>query len=634
MIFNYSYDIVSLIVLIVIAIKFFTSRQFPAFSNKMYGILLGIGIIDLASDIIGSILINGAIIPVPVVLVYIINTINYISQILLTAAMFLYTVALMGNNKHIAMSKYVLASIPAAFFIVLLLITIPQNLVFTVAVDGNYGYGPFSIATYVCVAIYFVLVLGLIVLKPKQLSKKERASIFAYIGIAVITVIIQKLYPAELLTGTGVAISFLIMFFTIQDPSLTIDAETGVFTGNAMKKMFDIKYDAKSNFHIAVIEMHGLHNMYMLYGRKIGNECLKRVGDFILAYKKSWVYRAGDALFIASFATEKELAEFAKDFETHKYDTLDLSNNISIVPGLTMVCINNALQFTGTRELMAVVENAFDKNNILPIKGKSVYLSKDDIYGYKRNVIIEDEIKEELPNDSNFFTVYQPIYSLKDNKYASLEALTRYNSKLLGRVKPEEFIPIVEKQGLAIQFDEMVTRKVFTDIVNGTFAELDLDSIHINLSAASFAYRGFIDKLVKMIDEYKIDPSFVVFEITETSDILSSDFLARHFKILNDAGFGLALDDFGTGYANIQRLFNLPFSHVKLDKTLIKGSSKFLGDLVNLLKNFSMEIIAEGIEDERQLKLVEEAGASYIQGYYYSKPLEKEKLLDVIKNKS
>lgn len=629
--FNICYDIVSLVVLLIVTFRFYKYMRFPVFSNRLFGVLLVLGNLNLIFDISATLFISN-VIDVPIWFTYLINSLYYIVQLIMGASILIFLIALIAVKTKVDRKYYLISLIPVFIFIMIFLVALPFGKVFVIRENGEYIYGPFSFITYACVGLYLAIVLIVLQVQKKNLTTSERASMYFLCLIVIVATVFQKIYPTELLSGSAIAMAFLIMFFAIQDPRYFLDPVTNVFTGDAMKKLFDYYYARNKNFHLAVIKLHGLHGIHMLYGRNAGNAALTNLSDFLLSFNKSFNFRAGDSLFLTSFKTLDELYDFSELFDEFRKKP-QLCDNVSITQRYTMLCVKDVKYFKNTRELMAVIENAFDDSNIIPIKQKITFLTDAQIIKHKSNVVIEENIKNDLPTGNNFFMKYQPIYSTKRNKFISAEALIRYNSDSLGVVKPSDLMPIIEQRGLATQLDYMVVKMVFSDIKNDIFKKLDLESIHVNLSAATFFSKDTISEIVVLAKKMKIDPGFVTFEITETETSLSEKLAIESSNILRKAGFGLALDDFGTGYANIKRAAKFPFTHVKLDRILVQETPNLVKYTIALFRGLNLHIIAEGVETSEHNSLIVDNDVDLIQGFYYSKPLTINELKDLLKNR-
>ena len=627
--YNISYDIISLIVLLIVGYRFFKLKRFPIESNLLYGYLLVIGCLNLLFDFAGSLTVRPGS-NAPIWIAYLFNILYYICQIILPAALVVYLFALIENRRHVDRKWFIISLIPAALFLLIFLISMPLGLMFKIGNNHEYIYGPLSFITYACSAIYLLAMFALEIIRRKDFSRFERMSINILGILSISAMIIQFIFPNQLLVGSAVMLSFLIMYFTIQDPQRLLDSETGIFNMRALTLTMNSGYTSHKDFCIAAFKLHGLHNIYMLHGRETGDMVLKKVGAYLSRYETAECFRTGDSVFVAFFKTEADLRQFVKDFDIVRTKPVQI-NNVEFVPELTLICIEHAKRLNGSEEVITVIENAFENRNIESIHNKTVWLTAEDLDFYRRNIIIENELKKDLQTGENFQIYYQPIFSIKDGRFTSAEALVRYKSETLGRLRPDEFIPLAEDKGYITMLDEVVVKIVFNEIEHGTFKGMGLNNIHINLSGATFTSEKIIKKIIDLADNYEIDRSFIVFEITETAATLSGNMLVNCAMMIRDAGFGLALDDFGVGYANIKRLLDMPFSHIKLDKCLAEEASVFIGEITNLFRHFNMSIIAEGVETEEQLSAISEAGVDMIQGFYYARPMPIEDFSELLK---
>ena len=224
--------------------------------------------------------------------------------------------------------------------------------------------------------------------------------------------------------------------------------------------------------------------------------------------------------------------------------------------------------------------------------------------------------------------VYQPIYDVNKNKFNHFEALIRLANNELGYVGPGEFIPIAENAGLANEIDNFVFEETCAFLQRNP----EIETLEINVSCAEF-FNNPSDRYINTIEKYGIDPKRICLEITETIAVKYPEKTQEFMNDLGQYGVQFAMDDFGSGYSNIARFITLPFSIAKLDKTLLNESNQisiFFDAAVHLFKNLNIPIVIEGVENEKQLDYVKKKKIDYVQGYYFSKPLEEDILIDFL----
>jgi len=243
---------------------------------------------------------------------------------------------------------------------------------------------------------------------------------------------------------------------------------------------------------------------------------------------------------------------------------------------------------------------------------------------FEKEVMLQQNFHQAIV-DEEFVVYYQPKVNPKTNKMVGAEALVRWQTKDGKLVPPGDFIPLFEKKGQIVELDEYVFRHVCKEQALRKRMGFRVTPVSINLSRNSIGQSNLIKKYRSIVDEYRINPACVPIEITESAAVSSSEIesLIKEFKAF---GFSLHMDDFGVGQSTIVSLGSLCFDVVKLDKSIIdeigdeKGES-IIKVLSEMIKNFGMEVVAEGVEKEDQVKFLESQGITVIQGYYYSKPL-------------
>ena len=218
-----------------------------------------------------------------------------------------------------------------------------------------------------------------------------------------------------------------------------------------------------------------------------------------------------------------------------------------------------------------------------------------------------------------------------------MEALVRLIDENLGFVPPDEFIPIAEKNGDILVIGEIVLEKVCAFIEEYHPEDYGIKSIHVNLSVVQCMQENIGIRLLNIIDKYKIPHGLIDFEITESTADNSSENLDKIMDEFNKKGIDFSLDDYGTGYSNQSNLMRYPYSIVKIDKSLVWACDSnpkafiSLKHTIAMIKDLDMKVLAEGVETQHHIDLLEKIGCEFLQGYFYSRPLPITELMDVIK---
>jgi len=223
---------------------------------------------------------------------------------------------------------------------------------------------------------------------------------------------------------------------------------------------------------------------------------------------------------------------------------------------------------------------------------------------------------------------YQPVVSSDGSRIEGVEALLRWKHPARGMVPPLVFIPVAERSTLIHELGDWVIRRAFADSRNWP----DIVTA-VNLSPAQLQTPGFVERIAALAAEIGVDPKMIELEITETTLISNIEEAADQMRSLMKLGFRIALDDFGSGYAGLAYLTQIPFTKVKIDRSLVSGlqsrpeADEVVRAIVGLGKALGLSITAEGVENADQLRVLAAAGCTYMQGFLFHRPLTIDELL-------
>ena len=247
----------------------------------------------------------------------------------------------------------------------------------------------------------------------------------------------------------------------------------------------------------------------------------------------------------------------------------------------------------------------------------------------------EKLITEALKND-RLEVWYQPIFSTKQHRFTSAEALVRIRDEDGFLIPPGSFIEIAERNGSILQVGETVFRKVCRFLSENSLDKYGIKYIEVNLSMVQCAYGHLAKDYIAIMEEYGVNSDRINLEITESASTSAKKVLLENMKELMKYGVNFSLDDFGTGQSNLDYIADMPVEIVKFDKGMTNayfesGKTKYIMDAAtNMIQGMNLKIVSEGIETEEQYKVMKEMGINYIQGYYFSKPLPEKEFLEFI----
>jgi diguanylate cyclase (GGDEF)-like protein len=258
------------------------------------------------------------------------------------------------------------------------------------------------------------------------------------------------------------------------------------------------------------------------------------------------------------------------------------------------------------------------------------YVAGMSLYTIDR-LSIETDLRKALDR-KEFELFYQPQVCLLSGKVASNEALIRWRHPERGLLSPIHFIDIIEETGLIVPIGKWVLHEACRQHAAWVAKGLEPMCVSVNISAMQFYQADFSEMVRSVIADHGMDPSYLELELTESLFMFKMDSVLKTLSELHDFGIKIAIDDFGTGYSNLGYLKRFPIDKLKIDQSFIRHlesepiNVEIVRAIAALGKSMSMELVAEGVETEEELALVQSNGCEFVQGYRYSKPLPPDQL--------
>lgn len=380
---------------------------------------------------------------------------------------------------------------------------------------------------------------------------------------------------------------------------------------------------SNTKFHLLFVDLDNFKAANDNFGHDFGDHILIEVAQRLngcCSTSQHLVTRySGDEFIILAFdldtfeveaLAKKILQEVAKPYLIRN-NRLNLSASIGVAH-----CPTDASSFEKLKRLsdFALYESKKSKNTYTLFHEQLQQRYLDDLS-------LENQLKDALKN-SEIDIVFQPQVS-KDGGLLGLESLVRWNSKAFGPVPPNRFIPIAEQAGLMPE----IGRFIINNALKGASALAPLDfALSINISVKQFYSSGFADYVLQQVEQSGIPAQRLKIEITESLFIQDLDYVLGIINQLKTAGVSISLDDFGTGYSSLSLLKKLPIDELKIDKSFVddivedQDSRALLQGIINIAHKMNFTIVAEGVETQEQLQILDQLGCEIFQGYYFYKP--------------
>lgn len=534
------------------------------------------------------------------------------------------------NKKHEKLVKFSL-HIPNVLFILIVLSNVKTGWLFYY--DDTLGYvrGPLKNITYVTTAIYIIYCLLIALHNRKTLTRKVFFVLCAYPVLSMAIISIQFFHPYLIMTGVTAMAPMFLTYLTIQSDFLDYDLTTGLLTEQHLSNTIN----QSKNSNLIVISLENYNTIYENQGYVETNFLLFKIARKISAsFPKDAYHISTDRFAVLGSNMDKmreSILKICKDIQNFQADENRLLHIETRCVGVKIP--ENAKNYSNAMELVSEMLSNSRKSKI---KGDKHFFLCDEIYEEKvrRINMIQDILERELNVDSHMYQVYfQPIYSIKKEKFVYAEALSRLIDTEIGTIRPDEFIAVAETRGLIEKLGNVAFEKICKFISEH---KETVQAVSVNFSVNQLSNPYIVENVLSTINKYGIKPENIIMEITESIFIDDLESIKERMIRLADAGIIFYLDDFGTGYSNFANVVELPFSTIKFDRSMVlsmeskEESRSLISSLISAFKQSGLKILMEGVENQTQDKMVREAGADLIQGFLYKRPVCEQEALEVL----
>lgn len=414
------------------------------------------------------------------------------------------------------------------------------------------------------------------------------------------------------------------LLFAAYHDSLT-DLYNRSWLSTMMKVQIKETTEKNEKFGILLFDIDNMKDINDSRGHNAGDELLKQVATILKLMESKTVTatRFGGDEFVLLYKNIKDRDEAIeiskKALRFLNAEGIGISGGISIFPDDSKK-YEDLLKFADMAKIEAKKNG---KNNVACFHSlmQEKFLSK---------LNIETKMSKAMAS-RNFQLYYQPQFDAKTKELRGFEALLRWYDSDLGWISPEQFIPLAEETHLVVPLGDWVMTTALATIKEWEMKFSFNGIMSVNVSPVQFVQEDFIEKLFKKIEKSGIDKKHLEIEITEGVLIDNVEDTISKLNKIREQGVGLSLDDFGTGYSSLRYLQLLPLTTLKIDKSFVSNiaakdgfEANLTESIISLVSKMGLNTIAEGVENEEQLKMIQKFNCRTIQGFLLGKPMPKE----------
>ena len=412
------------------------------------------------------------------------------------------------------------------------------------------------------------------------------------------------------------------------------DSLTGLYTEQAFfhysRRIMQFRPDKK--MHVIIGRIKDFELIISIYGRKKANELLCYMASI---YNKKFKYgllaKKGKASFLCLLSDDYKLDHQRMDNVINEFTENAPIKGIRIKYGIYKN-IDKNLPITTICDYASMAAETVMEDYNCDYAYYTDELAQKRIY----NQMIENCFTDALKN-KEFIIYYQPKIDVITEKVIGAEALVRWQRTDGSMISPENFIPIYEKNGQIQKLDAYIFGQVCRLQKRILDESKKLLSVSVNLSRSSILCEEIVEQYTKIVRENDIPITCVPLEITESASVYGQKVVKVAERLLQ-SGFKLHIDDFGSGYSSMESLSRLPFSVLKIDKSLIDHICEtrveiLVNHIIKLSKDLNMRVLAEGVETKEQLDILRKIKCDEIQGFYYARPMPEVEFVEYVRRK-
>lgn len=639
------FQVLALALLGILVYDFTRNKKLPVKSTKVFAVFMGMSVINVLGDLFTVFTITHMD-TVPEWLNRFAHQIFIGSLDMVVFLLFLYVYYLSGAQKRISKGLMTLFCLPIAFAMIF---TLFAPLTYVKNELGFYSYGPMATMLYLSILIYLVAIFVILFKKNNAYSngghisdvlpdfKRARFSITVGLIIWITVSLVQFITKYWLISSMGVSLMVLYIYISFETPREYMDSEIGTLNRRAFHVVLPEMLARGNIFYLISLHIDDVDQMHKIMGYDCSKRILRSAAEQIEKALPGITIYHSRSYSLTAFVDKEQLDKLIQASESWNFSVPSDEENGFFTPNYHITVLELPTYAKTIDEVYDTLDYCLS-DPALRSPGKIYIINNETVEkkNYRMAVLalVTKAIKEKA-----FDVYYQPIYSAEKKRFSSAEALVRLqDTTTLGFVSPEIFIPLAEEKGLINELGNIIFEKVCSFAARNKLWEHGIDYIEVNLSGVQSVDLSLVAQLSKILQQYDVKPSFFNLEITETASTDGGDMLQYNMDRLRLMGFQFSMDDFGTGYSNLAQMAKVHFELVKLDKSLIwpcfeeepEEPQIILESCIDMILRLGVNIVAEGVETKEQAEMLISKGVNYLQGYYFSRPINEEAFMQKI----
>lgn len=628
---NLYYEYASIIISVLLFIYFSATKKSSSFHNHLFLLIIIDNTFTAIFDVINKLIdYNGG-----KVLYLDITTMGYfITHILVLPLLFFYILSsisswygLSGVFKGIIISPI--------FIALLILFSNPiTHFVYSYGADGSYIKGPGYIMLYVVVGFYVLSSFGLLFALRDYFSVVRRTIFSTNLIVIGISMVIQALYYELRVETFGITYCTLIMFYLLQNPNDQIDKETNAYNKKSFLDVMNLNMASKKYFNLIEIIISDFEDVTRIDKDENGKTIAGQMVDFFKNDLEGdiTIYRIDHNVFCLELkdVPEEGIIKIIKTI-SNRFMKPWMKRNYEIIYKMKMCHLSIPEDIDNIDQLIGVVTGS----QIKEIKKDILFVSDFDLNRFGRLSGLNVAIAKAIEGDK-LEVVFSPICDVETKRIVAVDTSVRIFDSNVGNINQNDIKEYTERNGKADLVAKQIVNKVCKFVAENNPKSLGIKYIGLELTASMCYQKGFVDYIIKIINEKKIDPSIICFKLSEYTISKMPNEIKSIMERLRKEGYSFGLEDYGSGYTNIASIYEYNFDIIKISDSVVNAAYEnekakiTLKSSIELSADLGMATVAGGIKDEDYFNMLVGSGCKCALGNYFYENINEKEFMNIL----
>ncbi|MBR1470319.1 MAG: EAL domain-containing protein [Lachnospiraceae bacterium] len=558
----------------------------------------------------------------------------FITHLLMVGFLFLYLFSTIKIWREITVWVRAAILIPISIGMLIVLSNPFTHLIYSYSKDGVYHREAGIITTYLTFIYYFSLMVFTLIWYRKSFSIRRHRQIRLILGLGLMSVLVQLFLPDVKIEVCTIALCGFIMFLFVQNPMEQIDSEVGVFSRQAFLERLKYNMLSRKRFDLIELMLPDFREQTVVLSNDEKTVLLRQIAEFISSVLSNGnVYHTEQTIFVLEVIRPeaREVGGMIRRIKTRFEEPWEVAGKkIQLAGRMLRLILPTEAQ---DDQLVLGVMSRFEKSTP---ESRVMMASDFDLQTINRNQKITGALARAMEK-KHFEMRYTPVYSPGLERIVAAEVSVRFFDDELGYVYDDEIYSFAERSGHAVQLGELIFERSCEFIEKNDLKAHGLSFLGMHVHPAMCLQYGLMDKLKDIAHAHHVDPHMLCLQISEYTVSKASKGFKENLAKLSGDGLRFCLEDYGSGFTSITSIFELPFSVLKVNKSVMQATMFnekariTMDSTLAMARELSMMTMVEGIDEEAHFKLISDMACDLAKGNYFFEQLDEEEFLRVLR---